>query len=71
MPKVHDTRKQKAAELLRMVTNGPRFSLGFPYNGPDRDKYLKMAEADYQLWSSSWILPKLKELIPELKEKTK
>jgi hypothetical protein len=69
MPKVHDTRKQKAKELLRMVTNGPSFSLDFPFSSPERDKYLKLAEKDYRLWSSSWIIPKLKELIPELKEK--
>lgn len=69
MPKIHDTRKEKAKELLRMATNGPSFSMGFPENSPERDQYLKMAQDDYRRWSQSWILPKLKELIPELKEK--
>jgi len=66
MPKVHGTRKQKANELLRMVTNGPSFSLDFPHQSTERDKYLKLAEKDYRLWANSWIIPKLKELVSEL-----
>lgn len=70
MPKVRDTRKQKARELLRTATEGPHFSMGFPFdNSAERDKYIELAKKDYRLWSSSWIIPRLKELIPELRER--
>ncbi len=57
MPKVYDTRKQRAIELLERLRRGPA--------------HLEQSTPleSYQLWAESWIVPELKKLIPELKEK--
>jgi hypothetical protein len=52
--KVTGTRKQKAAELLRILRNGP--SLNIP-----------VAEDEVHEWLDTWVIPKVKELVPELK----
>ena len=64
MPKVHNTRLQKACDLVNTVKKGPAFSSAWgnsPFSVED-------AKEDYKIWSTSWILPKLLELIPELKD---
>jgi hypothetical protein len=62
MPKVSDTRKQKAAELVRRLTDGPSWSI-FSQLNPEE------ATRQFKLWSSSWILPVVRELVPELRVK--
>jgi hypothetical protein len=63
MPKVINTRKQKAAELLERLESGPSFSdVAVPFTTDE-------AAMHYRVWSSSWIIPIVKELVPELKEK--
>jgi hypothetical protein len=63
--KIHDTRKEKAATLLDRVTKGPSFSLGFPQS-PHVACTAEAQEA-YRRWADTWILPLVKELVPELK----
>jgi hypothetical protein len=56
MPKIYDTRKHKAAELLRLAAKGP-CSLS------EDDK------AAYSRWANTWVIPLLLELVPELRKK--
>lgn len=66
MPKVHDTRKQKAAELMRLVTKGPSLS----HSGFVDDPYTpQMAMESCKCWLESWVTPLVKELVPELRKK--
>lgn len=66
MPKISNTRKHKAAELLRLAQNGPSIDMK-RFDG----KHLTDAEykAAYKNWSESWLLPLLRKLVPELREK--
>lgn len=58
------TRKQKAQELVRLVTNGPSlFGIGGTQFTP------REAEEQTRLWLSSWVEPLVKELVPELRKK--
>lgn len=66
MPKVYDTRKQKAAELLRLVEQGPSFS---HWNYAERKHPESTAKAHFKVWSESWVIPLVKELVPELRVK--
>jgi ribosomal protein L15 len=71
MPKVIGTRKQKALELYRRAKNGPSI---FPRIGESNPNSITKEEFEktYKIWSESWILNDLEELIPELKKlKTK
>lgn len=65
------TRKQRAADLLKTATEGPSYDMTFSEAGLTEDQK-KAVEAElierYKLWSGSWIIPKLKRLVPELKE---
>jgi hypothetical protein len=58
MPLYHPrtTRKQKANELMRLVAKGPASFMDDP----------ALAQS-YRLWSSSWLLPLIVELVPELR----
>jgi hypothetical protein len=66
MPKVHNTRKQKARELHKLATAGPSFS-----ESPIRGEEFTAEEAtvQYRRWSQSWLLPLVEELVPELRKK--
>ncbi len=64
--KIHGTRKQKAAELLRLLTEGPSFSE--PFDGSPFTE--AQATEQFQRWSASWILEDLKALVPELRKKS-
>jgi hypothetical protein len=63
MPKVTDTRKQRAAKLLERIERGPSFN-------PRTGEPLTTEEAQrlYCVWMQSWILEDLKDLIPELRQ---
>jgi hypothetical protein len=66
MPKITNTRKQRAAALLTRITDGPVLSdfcvaLGKPFNPLEASK-------QYRIWARSWVVDELKALIPELKE---
>jgi hypothetical protein len=65
MPKVCNTRKQKAKELLERLERGPAFSAVFC------DFNQEEAIRQFRIWSKSWIIPVVKELIRELKEEPK
>ena len=62
MPKVIDTRKQQAKELLDRLERGPAFDKIFQELTEDE------ATRQYTLWVNSWIIPMVKRLVPELKE---
>lgn len=63
MPKVIDTRKQRAAELQRMLTDGPHMAM--PYEKLSQEEI----KQHYDLWFNTWIKRELMELIPELRKK--
>lgn len=71
MPKLQDTRKQKAVELFRLAQGGPGI---FP-NIKNPDNYgiitKEQYETDYRIWSQSWLLPLLEELVPEIAQAMK
>lgn len=63
MPKFFDRRIDKAKELLERLERGPSFSdMAVEFT-------VKEAQEQFRLWCSTWIIPDVKELIPELKEK--
>lgn len=62
MPKTTGTRKQRAAELLRRVKDGPCIT-SYAFT-PEIDEIWKR---HYKLWADSWIVPALHELVPELR----
>lgn len=68
MPKVSDTRKDKAEKLLERLERGPSF-----YGVPMLDSPLTPEEAErqYRRWVESWILDDLTRLVPELKNHRK
>lgn len=65
MPKVFNTRKQRADQLLNRVIKGPAFSES-PIAGEDFTA--KEAETQYRRWAASWIVEELRDLIPELRK---
>lgn len=58
------TRKERAALLLQRVAEGP--SLHIPNLTREQCEALTQG---YRRWANSWIVPVLKDLIPELKAK--
>ena len=62
MPKIYDTRKDKALALIRSVQQGPKLT-----NFDHHELTIEEFEQHYKMWSQSWIIPALIELIPELK----
>jgi len=64
MPKLSNTKKQRAEELLRKLNIGP-------YLNTLRCKELTKEEAERQvkIWLETWIIPEIEELIPELKNR--
>jgi hypothetical protein len=61
-----------ADQLLDQVTNGPSFSLVFSKAKlSDEQKAIleKELKANHRLWSNSWIIPKLRVLVPQLAKK--
>ena len=66
MPKITNTRKHKARELMRLAALGPAlFNTKNPQETITQEKF----HSFYKLWSETWILPALKKLVPELKPK--
>lgn len=67
MPKITNTRKQRASELLARLERGPHFD-----SNPDGTSYTPgNAQEQYQLWVNSWIIGELIDLIPELRQMEK
>lgn len=61
MPKVTNTRAQRAKELIDLVSRGPSFS------DSNVMEFTPAAAADcYRLWASMWVAPLLAQLVPEL-----
>lgn len=52
--------RHAALELARTVVEGPYLTSA----GTDADR--ERLKADYRLWMSTWVLPQLKALVPEL-----
>jgi len=66
-PKTNNTRQQRAVELMKMLERGPILFVrqpGVPFGVEDGE-----AEASVRIWLRSWIIPLVKQLVPELKEK--
>jgi len=66
MPKVYNTRKQRARELYERLRRGPSLS---PHAGRGTYTGLTVAEAERQVrgWLGSWITYEVIDLVPELK----
>jgi len=63
MPKISNTRKERAAELYGRLLRGPTLSnIGADPFTPER------ATADVRRWLDSWITPEVLDLVPELKK---
>lgn len=58
------TRKQKAKSLIRRLSEGPYFSI-YDSNHP----LSKKIKEEFVAWSESWVIPIVKELVPELRKK--
>jgi hypothetical protein len=58
------TRKDKASELIDYLTKGPAFVYldGAIYT-PAQARY------GYKLWCETWVIPLVKQLVPELRGK--
>lgn len=66
MPKVYNTRKQKARELLERLERGPAFS----HWREEEKKHPEQAAIDhYKNWAESWIIPVVVDLVYELRGK--
>ena len=67
-----NTRKDKAQELMRLLTKGPSMSLAVFGCGPNHRRLTNQEEADINskisLWHDTWVIPLVKALVPELKE---
>jgi len=63
MPKNRDTRKDKAKKLLEMVLRGPSTSFDIFKHELPTDANINR---QYKLWAKTWVVPLLKELVPEL-----
>lgn len=62
-----NTRRTRANELLARATRGPSISLiGIDHTTMSPDAVVKHFEQEYRIWSSSWVLPLINELVPEL-----
>jgi len=64
MTKVHDTRAQRALELRQRLVIGRTFVSGLLNPVAEAD-----AQRIYRIWSSTWVLPLLDELVPELRKR--
>lgn len=62
MPKNQYTRKGRAKKLLEYIERGPSFL---------NDKGNAELSDRYSLWSLSWVVPELKDLVPELRPAAK
>lgn len=64
MPKIGDTRKDRALKLVEMIARGPIFSSGpelpVPFSATE-------ASAQYRRWAASWVIDELRALVPELR----
>lgn len=71
-----NTRKIKAIELLNRAKDGPSIGVeafgidGVPLTPEHRKLVNEYFMHRYKLWSETWIIPALTELVPELKEKS-
>jgi hypothetical protein len=63
MPKVSNTRKQRALQLLGRLREGPSFS---PFQMSTSAR--RQASEQFKLWSGSWIIYELIDLVPELRK---
>lgn len=63
MPKVTDTRQQRAFQLLARLEIGPSFA---PHIGPEAFTP-QYAEEAFRLWAQTYVLEELKSLVPELR----
>ena len=56
------TRKQRAKILLKRLNEGPSLSMRL-------DGLSQLAQEEVRRWLDSWILPEVKALIPELRDR--
>lgn len=66
MPKVKNTRKQRAEQLVELLQKGPAFleEKERAAGSGDEPHDLKWR---YVLWVNTWVMPELRDLVPELK----
>lgn len=64
MPKVTGTRKQKAHELIERLLRGPSLHY-FTVEPTSEDQIMH----DVRMWLETWIIPDVRDLVPELKAK--
>lgn len=70
---MRNTRMHKANELFNTLKKGPELSIdafgvdGVTLSTTDRLLLKAYFIKNYRLWSESWIIPNVVELVPELK----
>jgi hypothetical protein len=66
MPKVYNTRRQRAEQLLDRLRRGPSLS-------PHRmgASSCREAEAQVKNWLSAWIVDEVIDLVPELRQRNR
>jgi hypothetical protein len=64
MPRVQNTRKQRAEVLRNRLLKGPSFS-----QFTMTPEAIAEAGRQFRLWSESWIIGELDDLVPELRKK--
>ena len=70
------TRKHKADELLKLLTRGPSWSFetfgtietDVQLTAEQRRLIQRHFEEAYKIWSSTWIVPVVKQLVLELRD---
>lgn len=73
MPKVEGTRKQRSSALLKQIENGPAIDLDSAFiseigiSSEQAQAIEASLAASYRLWSQTWIVPELSQLVPELR----
>lgn len=66
MPKVYDTRKQVAIQLMERLRRGPSLNPSVGHKSYGMSKV--DAERQCRQWLTSWIIPDVLRLVPEYKK---
>jgi len=69
MPKITNTKKQRAEELFKRLKRGPQMVPLICEELPKTEKEMEQFfKENYNIWIETWILPEIKNLIPQLKK---
>lgn len=61
------TRKEKAAELMRLAVKGPDCYAPLTIPAHERKQIDALAAEAFRCWADCWLVPLIVDLVPELK----